>query len=100
MAVRKFAPPGIPEARVRHQRASITVAAGATETKTVTWDEAFADTAYAATAEMEAPDGTMGNSLRVRRVSARRVDAIDVVVTNDDSVNTLTGVLHAMAIHD
>lgn len=84
----------------RSARQAITVAAGATEEKVVTWSQAFLTTNYTVTVDLESSEGTLGSSLRKRRMVSRTTDDVTVAVTNDDGVNALSGTLHAIAVDD
>lgn len=87
-------------ATARSARTTITVAAGATEEKVVTWGSAFLSTAYTVSVSLESSDGPLGSSLRMRRIVSRTPSQMTVAVTNDDGVNPLSGTLHAIAVGD
>lgn len=92
--------PGLPESRVRAARLVVNIAAGATEEHMVTFPSAFVDLNYTVVAQIESTEGTLGSSLRLRRISARTVSDVSVVITNDDGLNALSGTIHVLAVHD
>lgn len=74
------------------------VAGGGSVDVTVTWAPAFADANYTATVSVL--EGAAGSTLRIRKVLSQTAAAIVVRVFNEDTLNTFTGTVHALAIHD
>lgn len=99
MAISVTRPGGMAESRIRATRTAITVAAGATEEKTVTFNPPFADTNYTVISQIESADGTLGSSIRLRRITSHAVGSATVAVTNDDGLNPASGTIHCVAVH-
>jgi hypothetical protein len=83
----------------KHSRVSTgSVGAGSTALVTITWGTAFADTNY--TVGVDVQDSTTSSlSLSVVHIESKTAAAITVRVINN-SVGSLTGTLHAVAVHD
>lgn len=100
MAISVTRPGGLEETRIRTSRTEISVAAGATEEKTVTFSPAFANAAYTVIAQIESTEGAMGSSLRLRKITEHLAGSVSISVTNDDGLNALSGTIHCLAVHD
>jgi len=65
---------------------------------TITWATAFADTNYTVACTIE-DTSVLGLGLLTERITAKTAASITVQIFNQ-SVGSLTGMLHAIAIHD
>jgi hypothetical protein len=74
------------------------VGASGTASVVVNLPAAFGDTNFTAVASVEDDGG--GDTLRVRRITARTAGSVTVLVSNSDALNAQTGTVHVLAVHD
>jgi hypothetical protein len=83
--------------RVSHGRASTgTVAASGAASVAVAISPAMADTSYTVSATVE----NAAADLRVSCVTAKTASSVTVLVSNSDALNSASGTVHVLAIHD
>jgi hypothetical protein len=83
----------------KHARVTTgSIGAGASSLVTVTWGTAFADTNYSAVVSVQDSTAAVA-SLAVVHIESKTASAITVRVENT-SAGSLTGTLHAIAVHD
>lgn len=84
---------------IQTKRVTVEVSGSSTEEVTITWDDSFPDTNYTLNVVVKSDAGALGSSLRLRRVTAITTSSATASVTNDN-VSSLSGTVHAIAIHD
>lgn len=89
---------GLDPGRIRIQRTTTgSIGGNATKDITVNWQPVFADNNYTVVTSVVSPN----NRLRVVRISSSPLAGSVVTrVINDDAINSETGTIHAIAIHD